>query len=177
MNRHKTPTRTTRPWNMSAAAAAMLMVTGAAFGIDNNAAPAPTRASQDALFLELDADRDGVLSRAEAARMPRFAKGFDEADENRDGKLSADEFVKARSIHQRALVADYGRDSLITAKVKAVLLRDSQVGALDVGVKTYDGVVLLSGKVADQAAAERAKTLARNVRGVVEVREEFVTAR
>jgi len=162
---------------MAAAAAAMLMVTSAAFGADDPAAPAPTRASQDALFQELDANRDRAVSWAEAARMPRFAKGFAEADQNRDGKLDADEFVKARSIHQRALVADYGRDSLITAKVKAALLRDSQVGGLDVGVKTYDGVVLLSGKVADHAAAERAKTLARNVRGVVEVRDEFVTAR
>lgn len=176
MKRHKTLTRTTRPWNMTAAAAAMLMVTSAAFGIDDTA-PTQSKASQDALFLELDADRDGVVSRAEAARMPRFAKVFDEADDNRDGRLTPGEFVKARSIHQRALIADYGRDSVITAKVKAALIRDPAVGGVDVGVKTYDGVVLLSGKVADQAAAERARTLARNVRGVTDVRDEFVTVR
>lgn len=38
-----------------------------------------------------DANRDGVIDRAEAAAQPRLAKHFDRLDRNKDGRLSADE--------------------------------------------------------------------------------------
>ncbi|HEY0660872.1 MAG TPA: EF-hand domain-containing protein [Lysobacter sp.] len=39
----------------------------------------------------LDANRDGVVDRAEAAKVPRLAERFDSLDRNKDGRLSADE--------------------------------------------------------------------------------------
>lgn len=42
-------------------------------------------------WTKLDANRDGVIDRAEASRMPRLAARFDQLDRNRDGRLSADE--------------------------------------------------------------------------------------
>jgi Ca2+-binding EF-hand superfamily protein len=39
----------------------------------------------------LDANRDGVVDRAEAARAPRLAERFDSLDRNKDGRLTADE--------------------------------------------------------------------------------------
>lgn len=165
--------RPNRSWSMSAAASAMLMVTSAAFAASDRTT-APAQGAQDTLFRQLDTDRDGLVSRAEAASESRLSKAFDAADENKDGKLTADEFIKAHAIRDRALAADYGRDSLITAKVKAALIRDPAVSGLGVGVKTYDGVVLLSGKVMNQAEADRVRSLARGVSGVVDVRDEFV---
>jgi Ca2+-binding EF-hand superfamily protein len=40
---------------------------------------------------KLDANGDGVIDRAEAAKSPRFAGQFDKFDANHDGKLTADE--------------------------------------------------------------------------------------
>jgi len=161
---------------MTMAAAAALMAIGAAYaGSDRDATS--KQSSREAHFEQFDVDRDGAITRAEAAREPRFAKGFDAADENRDGKLDSGEYVKAQSIYERELVSVYGRDSLITAKVKAALLRDPEVSGLGVRVKTDEGVVLLSGKVTDRAEAERARTVARRVRGVIDVRDEFEMAR
>ena len=68
------------------------------------------------LFLQLDINHDGYVSRSEAASARGFDQAFADADENRDGKLSADEFVKAESIRQQ--VAEFAADSVITAKVK-----------------------------------------------------------
>lgn len=39
----------------------------------------------------VDANKDGVITRAEAAAHPRLAQRFDELDKNKDGRLTADE--------------------------------------------------------------------------------------
>ncbi len=49
---------------------------------------APDRARQQ---MQLDANKDGVIDRAEAAKAPRLLERFDQLDKNKDGKLSADE--------------------------------------------------------------------------------------
>ncbi len=169
-------TRMLRPWSMSASAAAVLAVTSAAFASgDTNSALA--LGSKDRLFRQLDLNRDGVISRAESAREPGFARGFDESDEDGDGRLNTREFMRARSIYQRAALAELSRDALISAKVKATLMRDPKLGGLDLDVKTQDGVVLLTGKVVNPGEAEHARSVARSVSGVVAVRDELVTLR
>ncbi len=45
----------------------------------------------------LDADGDGVISKAEATKMKGMTEGFDTADANKDGKLDANEFSTALS--------------------------------------------------------------------------------
>lgn len=40
---------------------------------------------------KIDANGDGVITKAEAAAFPRLAARFDELDKNKDGKLSRDE--------------------------------------------------------------------------------------
>jgi hyperosmotically inducible protein len=57
-------------------------------------------------------------------------------------------------------------DTWITAKVKASLLADDDVSGLAIEVDTVDGVVFLTGKVANQAQAAEAKRLAAEVEGV-----------
>ncbi|MCW7538390.1 EF-hand domain-containing protein [Aquabacterium sp. A7-Y] len=57
-----------------------------------NAAPAPKDSSITALFLRVDTNSDGKLSREEAARLPAISMRFDELDVDTDGALSATEF-------------------------------------------------------------------------------------
>jgi hyperosmotically inducible protein len=142
------------------------------------AAPAAAQGAQPAReypdFKRLDADRDGYVSRAEARRVRDFARAFAEADDNRDGRLDADEFLKAQSLYDRMRAGRYLDDSVITARVKAALLRDPQVSALDVKVETHQGTVLLSGFVDDERQAQRAAQIAAGVSGVSAVRNSLM---
>jgi hyperosmotically inducible periplasmic protein len=65
-------------------------------------------------------------------------------------------------------------DSYITAKVKGLLLRKSFVGepvsATDIKVETKNGIVYLSGNVKDKNKADNAIEVARQVKGVKEVK-------
>jgi hyperosmotically inducible protein len=126
------------------------------------------------LFQKLDTDHDGYVSRAEAKKLKDFSGAFDDADENHDGKLSPAEFVKAESMYERTKAAEYIDDSVITAKVKAGLLKDPEVSALDVGVETYKGRVLLSGFVDSREQIRKAKRIASAVRGVQAVQDSLL---
>ena len=125
-------------------------------------------------FQKLDTDRDGYISRDEAAKLRGFEKAVDEADDNRDGKLDRDEFVKAQAIHERIRAKAYIDDSVITAKVKAALVKDREVPGFRVNVKTNNGVVLLSGFVEDERQALRAEEVASAVKGVKSVKTNLV---
>src|SRR5258706_16289454 len=46
-------------------------------------------------FRSFDTDRDGFISRAEAAASPLLARQFDQLDKDRDGKLSQEELSAA----------------------------------------------------------------------------------
>lgn len=61
-------------------------------------------------------------------------------------------------------------DTLITTKIKADLVRDPDLSALDVHVETVKGVVMLSGFVESQKEADKAVQLARSVEGVADVK-------
>ena len=121
------------------------------------------------LFKKLDADRDGYVTRSEAKRVKGFEPAFNEADENHDGRLSRDEFIKAESILDRGQASTYLEDSLITAKVKAALMKDLPGTASEVSVETFRGRVLLSGFVDDEKDVRRAREVAASVRGVTKV--------
>jgi Ca2+-binding EF-hand superfamily protein len=53
----------------------------------------PQDTSPQALFVRIDTDSDGKVSRDEAARMPSVATRWEELDKNKDGALSREEFV------------------------------------------------------------------------------------
>jgi osmotically-inducible protein OsmY len=65
-------------------------------------------------------------------------------------------------------------DSMITTKVKAALVAEPALSALDIKVKTADGVVTLSGTIDSPDKAERAKQLAQTVDGVKTINNELV---
>jgi hyperosmotically inducible protein len=121
-------------------------------------------------FGTLDTNRDGFLSRDETRKITGFDKAFKDADANRDGKLDAAEYAKAQAIHDRVRAGQYVDDSVITAKVKAALLKDPVVSGFAVSVETHKGVVLLSGFVQNDKQAQRAAQIASAVQGVVTVK-------
>ena len=100
-------------------------------------------------------------------------KAFTEADDIKDGRLDANEFVKAQSVHDRIRAGQYIDDSVITARVKAALIRDASVNSLSVSVETHKGIVLLSGFVDSETQARRAAEIAAAVEGVINVKSNL----
>ena len=76
-------TKTPRFFFLLLAASAVIPVLVAAAPQSAPAAP-PAR-------MKLDANGDGVVDRAEAAKFPRLAERFDQLDRNKDGRITADE--------------------------------------------------------------------------------------
>jgi len=68
----------------------------------------------------------------------------------------------------------YVDDSTITAKVKTDLAQDNRVSATDVHVKTYKGIVDLSGFVNSQSEISEARLVARQVNGVKSVHDNLI---
>ena len=71
--------------------------------------------ADDERFEKLDFDRDGKVSKAEAAGNADLIVGFDRADRNRDGKLSRAEYERLLA---RAAVRSAGTGSTSPAKAK-----------------------------------------------------------
>lgn len=69
---------------------------------------------------------------------------------------------------------EYIDDTVITSKVKAAFAADPQVKATQVQVETFKGVVQLSGFVDSRASAQKAAQIAREVKGVKEVKNDTV---
>lgn len=64
-------------------------------------------------------------------------------------------------------------DSVITTKVKALMVKDKDVSASSVEVKTVNGVVHLSGTAKSRQEADKAVSIARGVTGVTSVQNDI----
>ena len=78
------------------------------------------------------------------------------------------------STSTRESTGEYIDDSTITAKLKTAFATDPTVSALAVHVKTYKGVVQLSGFVNTQEEKDKAAEIARGVRGVKSVTNSLI---
>lgn len=122
-------------------------------------------------FRSLDRNGDGFLTKDEVSQIQGYDRAFDEADDNRDGRLTPDEFIKFESIHDRQQLGKAVDDGVLTAKVKAALLRERGLKSTDVHVESHQGRVLLSGFVDSDDQKQRAARVASHVSGVKEVRD------
>jgi hypothetical protein len=74
----------------------IVAVTLVAFGIAGPAggqAPADPAPSAEASFVRADLNKDGKLSKQEAATLPAIAARFEQLDKDKDGSLTLDEFL------------------------------------------------------------------------------------
>jgi len=81
--------------------------------------------------------------------------------------------VGCTSTPTRESTGQYIDSSVVTSKVKTKLLEDSVTTGFDISVKTYKGVVQLSGFVDNAKEKRRAEELARSVAGVKDVRNDL----
>ena len=72
-----------------------------------------------------------------------------------------------------ATVSGSTDDATITTRVKTMFLSDPSIRAERIDVKTFKGVVTLSGRVSTEDEGKKAVALARKVRGVTDVKSTF----
>lgn len=85
-----TPTATTAQTESSAQATTEANQTTATTATETSAAPTAAPAKKS--WADVDADKNGKLTKAEAGTVPALAQVFDQADGNADGALTADEY-------------------------------------------------------------------------------------
>lgn len=81
--------------------------------------------------------------------------------------------VACTSTSHRESTGEYIDDTVITARVKSVILADESLKVAEINVETYKGVVQLSGFVSSMDAQYRAVKLAREVEGVKSVENDM----
>jgi len=67
----------------------------------------------------------------------------------------------------------YVDDTAITAKVKTAILEEKTLKSAEINVETFKGVVQLSGFVRSQENVQTAMVVAKNVHGVVSVKNDM----
>ena len=74
----------------------------------------------------------------------------------------------------RQSTGQYVDDSVITTKVKGAIFNEPALKTMQINVKTYQGVVQLSGFVDSQLSVTKAGEVARGVEQVVSVENDLV---
>jgi len=78
------------------------------------------------------------------------------------------------STSKQESTGEYVDDSVITTKVKSLLVADDFLKSFQISVKTYKGTVQLSGFVGSQQAVDKAGEIARSVKGVKSVKNDLI---
>ena len=83
-------------------------------------------------------------------------------------------FVGCASTQKHESTGEYVDDSVLTTKVKAAILDEATLKALQINVETFKGVVQLSGFVDSVEHVARAGEVAARIQGVKEVKNDLV---
>lgn len=83
-------------------------------------------------------------------------------------------FMGCASTSTQSGTGEYIDDTVITTKVKTAIFAEPDMKSLQINVETFKGVVQLSGFVDSSLSAERAADIARDVNGVVSVKNDLI---
>ena len=83
-------------------------------------------------------------------------------------------FGACASTRTQESTGEYVDDSVITTKVKSLLAEDDFLKSFQIGVESYKGIVQLSGFVNSQQAVDKARQIARSVKGVNSVKNNLI---
>jgi osmotically-inducible protein OsmY len=83
-------------------------------------------------------------------------------------------FTACASTPKQESTGEYVDDSVITTKIKSLLVADDFLKSFEISVETRKGVVQLSGFVGTQEAVNKAGQIARGVGGVKSVRNDLI---
>jgi len=88
------------------------------------------------------------------------------------GMLTA--FMGCAATQKHESTGQYVDDTVITTKVKTVIFNEETLKMLQINVKSYQGVVQLSGFVDSAKSVSKAGEVARRIEGVKEVKNDLV---
>ena len=83
-------------------------------------------------------------------------------------------FLGCAATHKHESTGQYIDDSVITTKVKAAIFDESTLKTFQISVKTFKGVVQLSGFVDSAQSVTKAGQIAGSVEGVTEVKNDLI---
>ena len=83
-------------------------------------------------------------------------------------------FMGCASTQKKESSGEYVDDTAITTKVKSAIFTDPGLKVLQINVKTFKGVVQLSGFVDSAQSATKAGEVARSIPGVVSVKNDLI---
>ena len=83
-------------------------------------------------------------------------------------------FMGCAATPKHESTGQYVDDSAITTKVKAAIFDEATLKVFQINVKTYKGVVQLSGFVDSAQSVNKAGEVARSVNGVVSVQNDLI---
>ena len=117
-----------------------------------------------------DTNGDGLISRSEAAALPRLAEHFDEIDANKDGQISFDELRAFHQAHrgahgarrQRRIDARGVAAQQVELQRREIRLVDPRLGEIsEPGVDAVDGRVAVGLRVDDGARGDHTRARVR----------------
>ena len=83
-------------------------------------------------------------------------------------------FLGCASTNKHESTGEYVDDTVITSKVKTAIFNEESLKTLQISVKTYKGIVQLSGFVDSARSAAKAGEVAARVENVVQVKNDLV---
>ena len=125
-------------------------------------------------FSALDKNGNDLLTLTEARKDKAFNKvHFAKADVDHDGTLDQNEYSTYKSAVQQKTAKIVVKDSVITTKAKAEILRTKDLRSLQISVETHKGEVILSGFVDNAAAKTKAEEVVAKIDGVKSVKNSL----
>jgi len=83
-------------------------------------------------------------------------------------------FMGCAATQKHESTGEYVDDSVITTRVKAAIFKEANLKTMQINVKTYQGVVQLSGFVDSAQSVTKAGEVARQVKNVVSVKNDLI---